>query len=220
MLFYTKCALLLLSVMTMGGCSQKFSDINATLNEALFGLPDVPISKQSVQSIPYASIKVNLNDGPSIVMVLAFADTDPDSGQVMLKWMSEDGAMLVTQNGRIIKTLNLYGANLLHIELPSTIYEGKSHELSYDAFYDWQPGYSYSQKASVTSKALEKATITSYIWNKETTLIEETVEFIDLGIKHQNQYYYDANNTVVKSNQWLVPNKLNIKYELLKPYHE
>lgn len=220
MIKYAKIAALMFMLILTSGCSQKFNDINATLNEAFFGMPDVPITKESVQQIPYASMEVRINDGPAIMMILAFADKHTDSANLRLKWLSEDGAMLVTENGRIVKTLNLFETNLTNIAFSENneISIGESSTTS--AKYDWQPGYFYSEDVIIESNTKGNVFIESYIWSKQAQLVEEIISFESANTSHKNFYYLDTANNVVKSSQWLVPNSLQVKYEILKPYHE
>ncbi len=58
--------------------------------------------------MPYASQYMQLNGGPQLFAVLAFSE----NGQQ--KWVTQDGATIVTQHGRLVKTL-LGGDNLIDV---------------------------------------------------------------------------------------------------------
>ena len=56
------------------------------------------MTDDEIQNMPYASQYMQLNGGPQLFVVLAFAE----NGQQ--KWVTQDRAILVTQHGRIVKT--------------------------------------------------------------------------------------------------------------------
>ncbi|PSW03849.1 YjbF family lipoprotein [Photobacterium lipolyticum] len=130
----------LLLAMGLTGCSQKFNDVNDTVQLALFGENDTQISADDVEQLPYASIYAQIDDGPRAFMVLAFAEapfeitpsliskeqtSKEKAAQKMafqgttaqpvteLKWLSADHGMLVTASGRLVKTHNLPMGNLV-----------------------------------------------------------------------------------------------------------
>ena len=103
---------ILASLLLLSACTQKFNDVNATLDEALFGAEDVALTSDKIAELPYASSFVRINDGAQLFMVLAFAEPNPATGIMQLKWLSSDKAMIVTENGRVVKTLGLAQANL------------------------------------------------------------------------------------------------------------
>lgn len=214
----TKFTVILFVIAVISGCSQKYTDINATLKEALYGGENVIFDKDEIETLPYASMKVRINDGPYILMVLAFADSTPNSDTIALKWMSADGAMIIMEHGRIIKTLNLYSENLVDVSIETAKENPNSASSHFTAIYDWQPDYTFNQVVSVTSEPQNTALTSSLIWEKELTLIHESLTFSNRDIDVDNYYWLDADKNVLKSSQWLIPNKLHIEYEILKPY--
>nr|WP_250911047.1 YjbF family lipoprotein [Escherichia coli] len=66
------------------------------------------MTDDDIQNMPYASQYMQLNGGPQLFVVLAFAE----DGQQ--KWVTQDQATLVTQHGRLVKTL-LGGDNLIEV---------------------------------------------------------------------------------------------------------
>ena len=68
----------------------------------------VQLTDDDIQNMPYASQYMQLNGGPQLFVVLAFAE----DGQQ--KWVTQDQATLVTQHGRLVKTL-LGGDNLIEV---------------------------------------------------------------------------------------------------------
>ncbi|RJX67162.1 YjbF family lipoprotein [Vibrio sinensis] len=212
----TKLSVMLFALLLISGCSQKFNDLNATLKEAAFGFDDVEMTKEQVSNLPYASIQARINQGPLIFMVLAFAELNPATGHMQLKWVSSDHAMIVTENGRIVKTINLPSANLASVTLAQTM----ANSGSFQALYDWTPDYSYSQPVIITSKEIGKEDLSSLIWQQKTTLVQENLAFSKTNSNYTNQYWQNSDDHTLKSSQWLIPNKLHIEYEVLKPYHK
>lgn len=92
-----------LSIFLLSACTQKFNDVNATLDEAFFGADDVVLSKQKIIELPYASSFVRINGGANLFMVLAFAEKNPETGAMQLKWLSSDKAMIVTEGDALLK---------------------------------------------------------------------------------------------------------------------
>ncbi len=66
-----------------------------------FGFPDMPLSREKIDQIPYATAYAKLGWGPRTLIVL-----DNYEGQD-LRWVSPDAVALVTRQGRVIKTAGL-----------------------------------------------------------------------------------------------------------------
>lgn len=209
--------ILLFSVL-LSGCTQKFQDTTDTLSEAFLGFGDVEMSEQQVSKLEYASLYAKINDGPKIFMVLAFAENNPATGHTRLKWLSADRAMIVTENGRITKTLKLPGSNLANLSSSTRLTVPSNQTKSWNAVFDWQPSYNYGSQAQVTSKAFSEQVIDSLLWEKRVTRIQETYNFNQLGESMQSDFWVDTSGNVVKSSQWLIPSKLHVELEILKPY--
>ena len=105
------------------------------MKEAFTGLEDTTVTLEKVRDLPYASIYARINHGHRLFLVLAFAETNPVTQSLRLKWVSSDGAMLVTENGRIVKTLNLPDYNLVEAHYPQRPTEKAA---AWQSYYDWQ----------------------------------------------------------------------------------
>lgn len=99
---------IILCCLLLQACSATTKGLGNTLWNSLFGEPGVHLTDDDIQGMPYASQYMQLNGGPQLFVVLAFAE----NGQQ--KWVTQDQATLVTQHGRIVKTL-LGGDNLLEV---------------------------------------------------------------------------------------------------------
>lgn len=218
---HLRSALLIIFISLLAGCSQRTQDLNATIHEALFGFNDVNMTAEQVAELPYASIYARINNGHQIFMVLAFADTNPLTGNTQLKWVSADSAMITTENGRIVKTAMFPKANLVNMSSNNRLAAPNQYANSWSSReYDWQPGYLYSNKARIESMPKGTEKITSLLWQKQTTQVHEVITFDQIGQQMQNDYWVDTQGNVVKSAQWLIPDELFIEIEVLKPYAE
>jgi hypothetical protein len=221
---YTSLILLILSLF-LTACTQKSQDITSTLDEALFGFADINKSRQEINALPYASSHVIIDDGAQIFVVLALAEPSPSHPeQTQLKWLSADHAMLVTENGRLIKTLRLPTDNLMAVSDnksvdPLRIAGKKPDNYSWSATYDWQPGYRYNYKANLTWKFIERKTIRSAAWEKETDYYQERVTVPALNAQFTNHFWLDKDShQVVKSIQYLGPEMPTVEMTILKPF--
>lgn len=218
--------ILALSSLLLSGCSQKIQDVSATFNETAFGIDDVELSAEHINSLPYASAFVKINDGATIFMVLALAEPNPVTGVIQLKWMSSDNAMIVTENGRIVKTLALPHHNLAQLQNTTQLTPSVqpdfatllAKQASWQATYDWMPNYHYGYQATVTPLIGQKSVLTSPIWEKEVTSLNEYISFPALDAQFTNQYWIDDKGRVAKSIQFLGPEMGTIEMLILKPF--
>lgn len=216
-LFTLSCFLLL-------GCSQNTQDVSATLQSAFSGPDNTSISPDTVEQLPYASLYVQQKDYPQALMVLLWTPDTHSNNSVALKWLSAKREMLVTQAGRIIKTVNLRDGNLqtLTSEQTDPLSQGlhlktTPHQWQYEI--SWSPGYHSSYTAHSTF-------ITHSVVNKqlpggsqELMYVEENVDIPLLGQRYQNQYWLDpGTGHVIASEQYIFPGSDMIKISTGKAY--
>ncbi|MCG7496834.1 YjbF family lipoprotein [Vibrio sp. Of7-15] len=229
-MFTSKIIPILLSLILMG-CTQKVSDVNATIHEAIFGFDDIKVTKATINDSPYASSYVRIGNGPQIFMVLALVE----NGQQ--KWLSSDKAMLVTENGRIVKTLALPQDNLAKISTKNSTnpdflsqltpqtdlkaYIANNDAKAWKTTFDWMPNYRYGYQANITWAYQYEQLVKSEAWEKQAHYIIETVYFPSLNEQYQNHFWLDVKtNQVVRSIQYLGPGMDRIEMTILKPYGE
>lgn len=99
---------ILLLCLLLQACSGTTKGLGSALWDSLFGTPGVQLTDADIAEMPYASQYMQLNGGPQLFVVLAFSE----NGQQ--KWVTQDQASIVTQHGRIVKTL-LGKDNLLEV---------------------------------------------------------------------------------------------------------
>lgn len=214
---------LLLSAL-LSGCTQQASHIQATVKEAFFGFDDVQMSAEQIQAIPYASQYVRVNDGQKILMVLAFADTNLANGNLQLKWLSSDYAMIVTENGIITKTLKLPTGNVNrsvnHSDIPMKprLTRPSAMKLSWKTLYDWPAQNLYSIQARSNVNQLDTIQFSSTLWNLPLTHWQEQVYFDQISQSITNDYWVDELGRVLRSVQYLGPGMTKIEMEAAKPF--
>ncbi|WP_226979028.1 YjbF family lipoprotein [Vibrio vulnificus] len=218
------------SLILLSGCVQRFDDMSTTLNEAFFGAEDITQTSQQVLALPYASTYMRINDGQRIFMVLGYAEQNPDNNQLQLKWVSSDGGMIVTENGRVVKTLNLPYGNLIRREVDfahSQQAKPWQDNLQWQSQYDWKTqgsdsnkGMHYGYLGDVTLTQMGSEEVISAIWQQTLTIWQENIFFPQLDTTVQNQYWINDSGQVMKSIQYLGPEMTRIEFEILKPFAE
>lgn len=201
------------------GCTQKFNDTAATFKEAYSSNIDVSLSPQEILDIPYASAYLRIGNQQQVFVVLAFAEKNPRTGALQLKWVSADKAMIVTENGRIVKTLGLMGENLANIMgNPPKFDTSNTQQSSFTLTYDWSTHYKYGFTADVTRTIKEQHNVVTPITTSMTNLVVESVHFPSLSTTIENRYWVDKDGKVKKTIQHLGPNMAPMEFTVLKGY--
>lgn len=215
------------------GCSQKFQDVNDTAKLALFGDDDTQLTAQAINQLPYASMYVRIGDGPQAFMVLAFAEqeiivsaqnTANDSTAPLLKWLSADRGLIVTQAGRITKTTSLAQGNLVATTsatmdpLALGLHQASTPK-TWTRTLDWQPGYHFGYTVSSTfSNGSEQVIVINEQPIKSLYFTEE-VNVPSLGQGYQNEFWLSPKTgAVIKSRQQLAPGLPVVEFSILKPF--
>ncbi|MGP8307252.1 YjbF family lipoprotein [Vibrio sp. YIC-376] len=209
--------LLILPVMSLTfGCTQKFNDVSATVQEAYSNYIDVELTPQEIEAVPYASAYLKIGNQKQIFVVLAFAEQNPLTGKTQLKWVSSDKAMVVTENGHIVKTVNLQNNNIAGVygQVPGYTFSNTEYMLS----YDWAEQYRYGFPAHITRTYQGKEVVTTPLSSTSADLYRESVEFPSLSETVENLYWVNGEGQVVKTRQHLGPNMVPVELTILKGY--
>ncbi|MFN1514410.1 YjbF family lipoprotein [Vibrio owensii] len=198
------------------GCTQKFNDVSATVQEAYGNYIDVELTPEEIEAVPYASAYLKIGSQKQVFVVLAFAELNPLTGQTQLKWVSADKAMVVTENGHIVKTIGLQTTNLAGIYGNVPAYSASS--VQYSLSYDWSDKYRYGFPAKVERSRRGKETVVTPISSTVTDVYTEVVTFTSLEKSVENQYWVNGKGEVVKARQHLGPNMVPIELTILKGY--
>lgn len=127
---------LLLLCLLAQGCTQTQKSLGETVKLALLGPDDVQVTAEQIESLPYASMYLRVNNGQRIFVVLGF----DENGQQ--KWITRDRTMIVTQHGRVVKTLGL--ADNLH-EVDNLAQDPLADPLHLTEGASWTRALSWSQ---------------------------------------------------------------------------
>ncbi len=200
------------------GCTQKFNDVSATVQEAYGNYIDVEMTPEEINAVPYASAYLKLGNQKQVFVVLAFAERNPLSGKKQLKWVSADKAMIVTENGHIVKTIGLQNGDLVGVYGDVPDFAPNSASVNYTLSYDWATQYRYGFSANVTRSYSGQETLTTPISNAMTDVYKEVVEFNSLSQSVENYYWVDEQGQVVKTLQYLGPNMIPVELTILKGY--
>ncbi|MCX8785929.1 YjbF family lipoprotein [Vibrio parahaemolyticus] len=198
------------------GCTQKFNDVSATVQEAYGNYIDVELTPEEIEAVPYASAYLKIGDQKQVFVVLAFAEQNPLTGNTQLKWVSADKAMVVTENGHIVKTIGLQTTNLAGIYGNIPAYSTPSTQ--YALSYDWSDKYRYGFLAKVERALQGKETVITPISSIATDVYTEVVTFTSLEKSVENQYWVNSKGEVVKTRQHLGPNMVPVELTILKGY--
>ena len=198
------------------GCTQKFNDVSATVQEAYDNYIDVELTPEEIEAVPYASAYLKIGSQKQVFVVLAFAELNPLTGQTQLKWVSADKAMVVTENGHIVKTIGLQTTNLAGIYGDVPAYSAPS--VQYSLSYDWADKYRYGFPAKVQRSRQGKETVITPISSTTTDVYTEVVTFTSLEKTVEKQYWVNGKGEVVKTRQHLGPNMVPIELTILKGY--
>ncbi|MCF7454659.1 YjbF family lipoprotein [Vibrio sp. A1-1] len=210
--------LILPLLLVLFGCTQKFNDVSATVQEAYGNYIDVEMTSEEINAVPYASAYLKLGNQKQVFVVLAFAERNPLNGKIQLKWVSADKAMIVTENGHIVKTIGLQNGDLAGVYGDVPDFSSDSASMSYTLSYDWVKQYRYGFPANVNRFYAGKETLTTPISNTMTDVYKEVVEFSNLSQSVENYYWVNEQGQVVKILQHLGPNMIPVELTILKGY--
>ncbi|MBY5947405.1 YjbF family lipoprotein [Photobacterium rosenbergii] len=218
------------------GCSQNFKDVNDTMSLAFWGEDDATLNAADINQLPYASLYARVEGGPQAFMVLALAEkktylgnsthtkTDNAPAAPLLKWLSSDKGMLVTQAGRLVKTLNLPQGNVVGIQsnLTDPLVLGlhkPDTPKNWQYTLDWQPGYHFGYKALSQFKDEGKQVIMVNEQPVDVLYFVETISVAQLNQSYKNEYWLSpVNGQVIKTRQKPAPSLPYIELTILKPF--
>lgn len=214
---------LLIVTLALSGCAPQTQHISETLSVALFGVSDERATVDYAQTLPYASLFASLDNAPHALLVLAW-DEPGQHDALALKWISAQQELIVTEAGRITKTVNLVVGNLQHL------YASEPDPLSLNLLLDstpktwryqlsWQDTQRHQQPAVSTfiihqqqEKALPNGT-QSLIW------VEEQVSLPLTKQRYTNHYWLNpTSGKVITSEQRLGPNGSQLALSIAKPF--
>jgi hypothetical protein len=194
------------------------------MQSAFWGPKDHLISPEKVRQLPYASMYVQLGENPQALMILVWSEPTLSNKLVALKWLSANHEMLVTQSGRVIKTVNLKDGNLtaLTSNQPDPLSLGLQrgttpHQWHYQI--SWLPGYHSNYKAISTFTVIGQVSKQLPAGTQKLLYVREQVDIPILRQGYQNRYWLEPQTgKAIASEQYIFPGSGNIKLMVGKPY--
>ena len=201
MIYMIKLLFLILLLSSCGSLPVAYSDTPLMLYRTAFGYPYEPVTKDYFNSFKYSFARIRFGKGESFTIVLASVEDG------VYKWISNDGAKIFTQDGRIIKTVGLTH----DIDITSSLSIANAKEgIFYEVINFSEPKLLNSVQVSKRqlSKEIE---LTMAEQQKSTFMIRENISIDKIGWSAENIYYVDSKNQILKSEQHIHP--------FLKPIH-
>lgn len=210
----TKRFVIMLSIFLFG-CADNNVDSYQQLKFLLSGTEEISITPETIHALPYASAFVTIDGRPKIFVVLAFVDDN------RLSWASNNRGMIITEHGRITKTLKLdndivYSSSSVQDPLSQeSITSGA--QFSYSA--EWAKNRRSGRHVQSVFKQLadEDLDINGNVFL--TSLYQETVQSKKDGQVWTNYYWLDKKFGVIrKTIQKIGPDNNTIEMVFTKPY--
>uniref|UniRef100_A6VTE6 Putative regulator n=1 Tax=Marinomonas sp. (strain MWYL1) TaxID=400668 RepID=A6VTE6_MARMS len=214
-----------LSIFSLSGCTDNFKSALDSVQIARELNKGTEITTEYIAATPYSSSLVTINDAKPILLILGLAEQNPTNAAYQLTWIAGDKGTIVTENGRIIHTTGFDTSNLETLLIKGQQLSLPGQSSSWQAIYDWSPGYRYNFSADITSMSLGMETIVTDLWTQQAEHIQEQVAFNSLNSKIINDFWVapETNSNkpfVVKSIQYLGPNMDKVEMLMVKPFIE
>lgn len=206
MVMRTRLWLIITTLLIVSGCASSPSPSPTALSLlhlALSRSGGITLTQEEVQNTPVDLLYVQLGDLPRAVLALAFLE----EGE--FKWISQDQAMLVTEQGRIVRTLGLkedllYLSNTKNdpLRLPVSQRSG-AHWVRRS---DWQVGAQSGYRIHSRFETEGEALLEIFGRSIPVQLQRERVRFMDTGEEFENLFWSDpVSGMLLRSRQQLSP---------------
>lgn len=188
------------------GYGQAFEAIRG----ALFGFENTLVTRDLVDTIPYASMMVKVGKGTPALMILESINRDETN------WISADNVYFKLNKGKIIQTSGLLN-NLVRVESPYYSSDLKQRiEEEYYAYYSYNKPVADNIKLTVSREVKELENVVILGNEMELLLVEEELINRYLGWKIKNMYWMDEEGFVWKSIQTISPKIPPIEISITK----
>jgi len=197
-----------------GSVGASFSKAYKAISSLISGYEDYPITRELVDQIPYASLRMKIGKGPAGLLILESKKGDEYT------WVSADNVYIVTKWGRIIRAQGLIN-NLTdtYSAEPSFKEILQSSDLTGENFryitLDNPQAFDIRVKVSYRKIGPEGVSILDR--TRQLTLIEENIENAYIKWRHTNKYWVDQETGfVMQSFQVIAPNLPPILIQVTK----
>lgn len=192
-----------------------YEDAGTAFQLLVSGIPDVPVTRDQIRQIPYATIRAKVGNGQRSVLVLYRYDgTD-------LHWLSSDRVALTTRSGRLVKSggllTNLRASSMVGDDPVATGLHRLNGPTRRTRLIDIEPGALYGIPVDLSIEPEAEETIEIVELTYDVVRVRERAEAPLLAWSFENVYWADRETGLVwKSVQHLVPDLGPVELEILK----
>lgn len=203
---------ILVVCLLLQACSATTKGLGTSLWHSIVGTDGVQLTDDDIQNMRYASQYMSINGGPQLFVVLAY----DENGQQ--KWVTQDRATLVTQNGRVVKSVGL-GDNLTQVSNLTDDPLAKVNQIIDGATWTRQMAWTEHQQVRMATAR------STFRWDGSDTLkVGSSVtpvrvldeEVTASGKSWHNRFWVDSDGHIRQSKQYLGPDYWPITTVLLK----
>ena len=184
------------------------------VKNAVFGYPDLNITREVIKNIPYASALLKVGKGSEGLVILESIQNNN------YLWVSRDNEYILIKDGRIQRSIGLFN-NLTNITSIDQTFEDlltQSNPVTeYSSYYSFEKPTLFDLKVSVSieNKGIQEIEILGE--KRNLILIEETISSELIGWKEKNKFWVDPNDYFVwKSVQNLSPKLPKFTFQVTK----
>ena len=187
---------------TIGG---SFSNAYKAISSLISGYEDYPITREIVDQIPYASLRMKIGKGPAGLLILESKKGDEYT------WVSADNVYIVIKEGRIIRALGLtnnltdvYSSEPSFKEILQTSDSLTGEKFRYVSLDNPE---AFNIRVKVSYKKIGPVDVSILDRTRQLILIEEKIENAYIKWRHTNKYWVDQETGfVMQSFQVIAPN--------------
>lgn len=207
---------IILACLILQACSATTQGLGSSLWHSIVGSDGVQLTNDDIQNMRYASQYMSINNGPQIFVVLAY----DENGQQ--KWVTQDRAMIVTEQGRIVKTTGL-GDNLQQVTNLTSDPLANANQIIDGVSWTRQMAWTEHQQvrmATARSTFTWDGTDTLKIAESTTPVRVLNEEVTASGKTWHNRFLIDSEGHVRQSKQYIGPDYWPVTTTLLKAAKE
>ncbi|MDO6692977.1 YjbF family lipoprotein [Aliiglaciecola sp. 3_MG-2023] len=182
-------SLLICSLVFLSACSSTQRAYQQNIKLYFSSKDNVTLNKESVLTSPVDLLYIKAGERPYVTLALAFIENS------QYKWVSADDAVMITQNGRLVRTLGLDN-NLIYVDnLDNDPMASKSNiteNATWNSYLDLDPQQygvklhsSFSRESNIPLAILEQQFLTIKITEYVTTQ-----DALGNTENWQNEYWY------------------------------
>ncbi|MGH6717815.1 MAG: YjbF family lipoprotein [Alphaproteobacteria bacterium] len=192
-----------------------YEDAGSAFQLLVTGAPDVPVTRDQIRQIPYATLRAKVANGQRSVLVL-FRYDGAD-----LHWMSADRIALTTRAGRLVKTAglpsNLRASDVVGGDPVSSGLHHLAGPVRKTRLVDIEPGARYGIPIEMTLEPEAEETIEILDLTYDTIRVRERCHAPLLEWSFDNVYWVERSNGFVwRSTQYFAPEFDPVELEILK----